>query len=220
MKHDIVFFEDSHEYLLDGVITVPSVTTILGVITNFEYKGINSSVLEQAAKRGSLVHEYCQLYDYEILPEEDEYGIYGYIKAYADFVRDYRCKWEQIEAPVYSSMGFAGTLDRAGLVEGKQAIVDIKTIANPTKMNKFVVCMQTSAYAIARAETFGTQTLKRYAVYLKENGEYSVLDCAEYELKYGVNSSKIFCECTNVYYIISMLKDAKPIKKGGRNAEV
>lgn len=217
---DIFFDEATHTYLVDGAEVVPSVTTILGVITNTEYKGISPTVLEQAAKRGSLVHEYCQLYDYDALPEEDEYGIFGYVKAYADFVRDYRCKWEQIEAPVYSTMGFAGTLDRAGLVEGKQAIVDIKTIANPTKMNKFVVCMQTAAYAIARAETFGTQTLKRYAVYLKDNGDYSVLDCGEYEQKYGVESSKIFCECTNIYYIISILKNAKPIKKGDRDAKV
>lgn len=219
MRRDIFFDPDSHIYLVDGV-EVPSVTTILGLITDSEYKKVNPSVLDTAAKRGSVVHEYCQLYDCDALPDEDVYGIMGYIKAYADFVRDYRCVWEQIEAPVYSSMGFAGTLDRAGLVEGKQAIVDIKTIANPTKMSKFVVCMQTTAYAIARAETFGTPTYKRYAVYLKANGEYSVLDCAEYEKKYGVESSKIFHECTNLYYIISTLKEAKPIKKGGKDAKV
>ena len=219
MSWDIFFDEQEHLYLVDGTQTVPSVTTILGLITDSEYKNINPSVLEAAAKRGSLVHEYCQLYDYGALPEEDEYGLFGYVRAYADFVRDYRCKWEQIEAPVYSTMGFAGTLDRAGLVEGKQAIVDIKTIANPTTMGKFVVCMQTTAYAIARAETFGTPTYKRYAVYLKANGEYSVLDCIDYEKKYGVESSKIFHECTNLYYIISSLKEAKPIKKGANNAE-
>lgn len=216
MRRDIFFDPESHIYLVDGVREVPSVTTILGLITDSEYKKVNPSVLEAAAKRGSLVHEYCQLYDYGALPEEDEYGLFGYVRAYADFVRDYRCKWEQVETPVYSAMGFAGTLDRAGLVEGKQAIVDIKTIANPTKISKFVVCMQTTAYAIAREDTFGAPTYKRYAVYLKESGEYSVLDCAEYEKKYGLNSSKVFCELTNIYYIIKNIKDAKPIKKGGK----
>ena len=50
-KYDVYFDEKEHLYLVDGTQTVPSVTTILGLITDSEYKNINPSVLEAAARR-------------------------------------------------------------------------------------------------------------------------------------------------------------------------
>lgn len=219
MKHDIVFFEDEHLYLVDGAEVV-STTTVLNYLSDAEYKKINPSVLEQAARRGSAIHGYCELIDYDAMPESIESDLVGYIKAYLLFIRDYRPVWENIETPVYSeSKGFAGTLDRAGLIDGKESIVDIKTIASPTKMNKFSVGAQTAAYGLAREETFGIKTEKRYALYLSKDGDYNFVDCGVYEAKYNIDSMMLFDQCLNLYKLTQELKNAKPIRKG-KNGEV
>lgn len=221
MKHDIAFFEDEHKYLVDGTIDAPSVTTVLNYISDAEYKRIDPSLLLYAARRGTLVHEYCEAIDYDIPPETVEAEIVGYIKAYLEFLRDYRCSWEQIESAVYSEeYGFAGTIDRAGLIDGKESVLDIKTLSAPTKLNKFSVCMQTAAYAVARRETYGVETQKRFALYLKKDGDYTLMDCGLYEVKYGVDSFAVFSNCLQLYNQVQELKEAKPIGRKGRDVKV
>ena len=53
----IEFIEETHTYLVDGVIT-PSVTTLIHEIwMPSMYKGINSDTLKRAASYGTKVHE-------------------------------------------------------------------------------------------------------------------------------------------------------------------
>lgn len=215
MKRDLFFDPEEHIYLVDGQEVV-SITTVLNYLSDTEYKKVNPAILEQAAKRGTAVHEYCELIDYDAMPEYIEGDLVGYIQAYLSFIRDYRPMWEQVEVTVYcESKGYIGTLDRAGLIDGKQTIVDIKTLASPTKMNKFTVSIQTAAYAVARAETFGIQTDRRYALYLNKDGEYNLMDCGQYEVKYGIDSMAIFDQCLSLYKQVQELKDAKPIGRKG-----
>ena len=214
MNFDIVFDPDTHEYIVDGKTDYPSVTTILGYITQAEYEQINPSILDYAKRRGALVHEVCEAFDLDFEPEIWYNEVTNYVNAYRDFMRDYRCRWEQIENIVISQKyHFIGTLDRAGIIDGKQCVVDIKTIDSPTKLNKFSVCCQTAAYAIAREEMYGVKTDKRFAVYLKKNGDYSLFDCGLYELKYGIDAFEIFHKCLAFYNSMDQLKNAKPIKR-------
>ena len=217
MNHEILFFDESHTYLVDGE-EVPSVTTILNYMSDVEYRGISPAVLDQAAKRGTLVHEYTELLDYDALPDEIEYEVVGYIKAYADFLRDYKPDWLLIETPVYSEHhGYAGTVDRFGIIDGKKSVVDIKTVASPTKMQKFTVSSQTSAYEMAIAETYRPGETRRpdrrYALYLGKDGDYNLVDLNEYDEKYGYDSWHIFKKCLDFYKVIQILKGAKPIRK-------
>lgn len=210
-KPEIVFDEAAHLYLVDGQKVV-STTTVLNYLSDTEYKKVNPTILEQAAKRGTAVHEYCELIDYDAMPEYIEAELVGYVQAYLSFIRDYSPMWEQVEATVYcESKGYIGTLDRAGLIDGKQTIVDIKTLASPTKINKFTVSVQTAAYALARRETVGTETEKRYALYLGKDGNYNLMDCGLYEIKYGIDSMAIFDQCLSLYKQVQKLKDAKSI---------
>ena len=209
MTHDIAFFEDEHKYLVDGE-EVPSVTTILNYMSDVEYGGINKAVLEQAARRGSLVHEYTELMDCDALPDEIEYEVVGYLKAYKDFLRDYRPDWLLIEAPLYSEeYRYAGTVDRIGMIDDKLCVVDIKTVSSPTKMQKFTVSAQTTAYETA----YGCY-MNRYALYLGKNGDYNLVDLIEYDRKYGFDSWMVFLDCLVMYKRIEELKNLKPIKKG------
>lgn len=223
MSHDIEFFPEEHIYLVDGVET-PSVTTILSYLTDTEYREINPAVLEQAAKRGTFVHEACEILDYGADPEEVPYEWAGYIKAYKDFLRDYKPDWMGIEKPVaYVSVyngWYVGTLDRIGKIDGKTAIVDIKTLSSPTKISKFAVCSQTVAYSLAVWHSEGIDVQERYALYLGKDGDYTLLKCREYEEKYNYPALQVFWECKEMYERINQLKQIKPIKKGKKNEKV
>lgn len=219
MSHEILFYDDTHQYIVDGQ-EVPSVTTILNYMSDVEYGKVNPSVLEQASKRGSLVHEYTELMDCGAVPDEIEYEVAGYLKAYKDFLRDYKPDWKGIEMPVYEEVyNYVGTLDRYGMIDGKLCIVDIKTVSSPTKMQKLTTCAQTIAYAQALYSMTRELIETRYALYLKSDGEYNLVDLSEYEAKYRYNSWNMFCECRKLYQHIQEIKDLKPIKKGKNNGK-
>ena len=61
----LVFNEDNHTYELDGR-PLPSVTEILSILNDFS--DVSPYVLAQAARRGTLVHEYCEMIDYGVDP--------------------------------------------------------------------------------------------------------------------------------------------------------
>ena len=225
MTHDIAFFEDEHKYLVDGE-EVPSVTTILNYMSDVEYGGINKAVLDQASRRGSLVHEYTELIDCDADPDEVEYEVLGYLKAYKQFLHDYKPDWWHIEKILYNeSVGYIGTADRIGTIDGEISIVDIKTLASPSKMAKFTVSSQTIAYRRAYIDMLladkklPTQTIHRYALYLGKDGDYNLVDLCEYDMKYGYNSWGMFLACWELYKKIQKLKASKPIKKGKDNGK-
>ena len=56
-KKEIEFDEEKHIYKVDGV-EIPSVTSLLSYITAGHYGAINPGVLQQAALKGTLVHEW------------------------------------------------------------------------------------------------------------------------------------------------------------------
>ena len=231
MTHDIFFEEETHTYLVDGE-EVPSVTTILNYMSDVEYKGINPSILEQASRRGTLVHEYTELVDYGALPNEIEYEVLPYIKAYQDFIRDYKPNWLLVEEPLYSEeYGYAGTVDRIGIINGVIVIVDIKTLASPTKMQKFTVSAQTSAYEnmfvrnlmaswdnpFEEQGKIPHRGTNRFALYLGKDGEYNLVNLEEYDIKYGYDSWGMFLTCLETYKRVQKLKTLKPKERGMKN---
>lgn len=215
---EIQFDEAKHEYYSDGK-RVPGVTEILSPITASGYSKINPAVLEHAAMKGTLVHEWCEMYDYGCADESVPSELAPYCAAYADFIRDYRPKWEKIEEIVaqYNMIDvgndeyyegklvgeYAGRLDRMGLLNDRYAIVDIKTIAAPNTKNHISVCCQTAAYAKAIGKPY--IAYDRYALYLKPDGTYRLLDCREYELKNGFSGSELFASLLTLYQEINRI---------------
>ena len=203
MSHDIFFDEATHTYLVDGQ-EVPSVTEILKPLHR-SYAKVNPSVLEYAANRGKAVHEALELYDLggglEASPE-----IEGYIRAYLDWQDIYRPKWTAVEQIVWSGLfGYAGTLDRAGFLNGGDfAIVDIKT-SQATKESLVSVCCQTAAYEIAHNELTPQRVKKRYGLFLKSDGTFRIVDCEEYEKKYKFSGYKVFHELRKTNELITKL---------------
>lgn len=205
MKHDIVFFEDTHEYVVDGQ-EVPSVTTILQPLSNRGYSAINPSVLEYARNRGTAVHEALELIDLDADPDISP-EIVPYLNAYEEWKSIYRPTFTDIEQIVYEDeLEYIGTLDRAGYLNGNEfAIIDIKT-SNPTKEALVSVCLQTAAYAIA----YPTKTeISRYALFLKPDGTFRFQNCTEYESRYLFSGYDAWLKMLEYYKMVSKLIETR-----------
>ena len=59
--HVLEYFDDTHEYLVDGVL-VPSITQILKIKFGNKYDGVSQKVLNRAAEKGNEVHEAIERY--------------------------------------------------------------------------------------------------------------------------------------------------------------
>lgn len=151
-------------------------------------------LLLKARDRGSRVHELCQLYDYDALPDEIDADCIGYLTAYKTFCHDYSVRWLFSEYAVGSKeKGYAGTIDRLGYIDGKLTIVDLKTSA---KVDKCGVSAQLYGYNGLLDEP--AELLM--AVQLKKDGKYRV-----YEAKASGKDAFAACLTLNNY----MRKDAE-----------
>ncbi len=194
----IEFDEEKHKYYVDGV-EMPSVTTILGYLTADHYGQINEAVLRQAAQRGSDVHEACQMIDYGCEAEVDPVTA-PYVEAYCQFLTDYRPKWDEIEQKHYSERGFCGTVDRMGTLNYKKCVLDIKTTGSPSKTNYLAYCSQLVAYSMFYEDG---ADYKRYILFLKKDGKYTVIDAIETEERYAFSGLSLFNQLLHIWKIVN-----------------
>ena len=171
MNGELLFDEDRHEYSVDGKI-VPSVTHIIRFLACDVAAGANASMRDAAAERGSRIHEACTAYDIDGEDADVDGDIVGYVRAYADFLRDYSIKtWLSFEKPL-CSLGvrqFAGTIDRFGMIDGKGTLVDIKT---GSKLNMPMHRAQLCGYDILLSDN-GFSVDRRAILHLRKDGKYT-----------------------------------------------
>lgn len=221
MKID--FDEEKHEYSVGGVV-IPSVSDILSPLSEGRYKDINPAILEQAAARGTAVHEACELIDYGAEPEEDP-ETDGYVYAYETFLMEHEVEWELIEGTVafYRGLPFSdgelpvycGTVDRYGKLDGLNAVVDIKTYASMTSDAQISASCQTQLYKDAIYSTHGqpeTPT-RRFVLHLRKDGTYRLIDLDRFDIDRGFASHDV---AWNLYSIHHALIEARK-KKGKKN---
>lgn len=200
---EFLFDEATHTYTLDGVV-IPSVTEICAPITYGKYPPVG--VVQQAAARGTRVHELCALYDMDALPDEIEAECVGYVKAWAAFCRDYKPVWTHIELPLYGEIDpgqpFAGTLDRIGEIDGRTRIVDIKTTSSLDRPAKVALCAQTCGYEwLIDLNDIAALSGRGMGVELFEDGKYRVHRSDVIEQKYGFGSTALFHALRKLYKI-------------------
>lgn len=184
------FNAENHTYT-DGGILIPSVTTVMDLIHN--YCGIPEKILERASERGTAVHLATELYDEGRLDMgslSDE--ILGYVMGWMKFKSDTGFQPEMIEYRVYSKKHrYAGTLDRTGLINGKLAIIDVKTTA------QFYSAFGVQLGGYMNAYNEGTpakdKVKTRWVVKLSPDGDYKL---QQYKDRSDVS---IFLNCLNLY---------------------
>ena len=200
---ELLFEESTHTYTLDGVV-IPSVTEICAPITCGKYPPVG--VVQQAAARGTRVHELCALYDMDALPDEIEAELVGYVKAWAAFCRDYKPVWRHIELPLYGEIDpgqpFAGTVDRIGDIDGRTRVVDIKTAASLDRPAKVALCEQITGYEwLADLNDIDVYDGAGMGVQLFANGNYRVHLIAAIAQKYDFLRSETFWSLRELYKI-------------------
>ena len=206
----IEFDEKKHQYTVDGVV-YPSVTDILEHLTAPGYGKVNPAILEEAKQRGTAVHELTEAIDYGMPPEEIEDGLAGYALAYLRFLADYDVEWELIEHRFYEpTMGFCGTIDRVGKIDGEDCVLDIKTTSSPSVDQKIAVCCQTAAYEMGIG-----RDLARYALYIRKDGTYDLFNCYQFEMDKDFSAHALFWSLCDLHKEIVNIKKtrAKKAKK-------
>lgn len=200
---EFLFDEATHTYTLNGVV-IPSVTEICAPITCGKYPPVGA--VQQAAARGSRVHELCALYDMDALPDEIESDLVGYVKAWAAFCRDYRPVWQYIEQPLHGEIDagqpFAGTLDRIGAIDGFNRVVDIKTTSNLDRPSKVSLCGQIAGYEwLADLNDIPIDFGYGLGVQLFKTGEYRVHVAWDIGEKYGFSGVALFHQLRTLHQV-------------------
>ncbi|WP_042299090.1 hypothetical protein [Paraburkholderia kururiensis] len=166
------FDEPTHTYRLDGRI-VPSVTRLLDSARLIDLSGIPPETLERKRLIGSAVHKACELDDLGVLDESSIAPVIEpYFSAYRKFKRETGFVPLLIEHRVaHPALGYAGTLDRTGLVLDVPEQIDLKT----TSALSPAVGVQTAAYEAALYSDpsyDGPRNLGRKALQLRNDGTY------------------------------------------------
>lgn len=159
-----------HRYTLNGSV-LPSVTQITRFLS-YDYKSTQPWLAELAAERGTAVHDACMLIDYGEEPE-DTPEISGFLVAYRRFLSDYSPRWDGVERPLASlELGYAGTVDRYGMIDGKRCIVDLKT----GQKHIPALAAQLNGYRIL-LDGYRFFADRLYGLYLRRDGTYELCEC-------------------------------------------
>ncbi len=157
----LVFNPEKHQYFLND-LPLPSVTTILSDMGFIDKQWFT----DYGRTRGQFVHLACELDDKGELDEETlDSALLPYLTAWRSFKHDTGFKIEAIEKPVASELyRFAGMLDRLGIMNKQDYVLDIKSGAvSPW------TALQLAAYEVAE-----NRRLNRIAVQLMETGKYKI----------------------------------------------
>ena len=159
------FDEETHTYYLGDTI-LPSVTQILedvGLIDSSKY-----SKLEFYLERGSAIHGATDLIDKNQLDRDSlDDRIVGHVSAYEKFKKETGFEVKASELALYSkTYKYAGTMDKVGILYGKESIIDLKTNSVPNWGG-----IQLSGYN----ELFPGRAFNRYGLALKEDGSYRLV---------------------------------------------
>ena len=148
------FIEEPHIYILNGEI-IPSVTQILEDLFPLKYDNVPHETLEEKALYGTQVHKFI-----EIIEKKKPKNPLGYIKRYynptiyqEESIKDYLKIKEKYaieitdsEKRIHYKNKYAGTLDLKGYVNGRRAIIDVKTTY---ELDEVYVAWQNSMYELA-----------------------------------------------------------------------
>ena len=168
---DIEFFEDTHEYLVNGIVT-PSTTQLMHHMPEFMgmYDKVPKRVLMRKAAYGDRVHELI-----EALGENPNAQVEFDLKSFEGIaVRRFLSLALQHEIQVKSSEQLiayiddgmplvAGKYDMLGEAEGKPALIDIKTTA---KYDPQYLSIQLSAYKVCLEQMTQSEIPSLYCLWL------------------------------------------------------
>lgn len=162
--HTLEYFDDTHEYLVDGVI-VPSITQILKSKFGNKYVGISKEVLNRASAKGTEVHEaierYCKNGESSELKE---------VRNFKFLMEKYNFKVKANEVPIIlfknNEPVAGGRLDLVLELDNKIGGADIKRTA---KLDKEYLAYQLNLYRIGYKQCYGIEWEFLKGIHLKDD---------------------------------------------------
>lgn len=169
------FKDDSHTYFLDE-IEIPSVTTVMNPLTDYEYRDVGDKTLENAANRGTAVHEAIENWiKFGIDGLDPE--LHGYMDGFLEWWNKYNPEPIASEIRVYHQiLRYGGTVDLIAKINGKIFLVDFKTTYRLIDKNCRV---QLEAYSQALG-SHGVKIEKKAILHLTKTGKW---DMPEFKAK-------------------------------------
>ena len=164
----IEFLEDSHLYLVDGVL-VKSVTQILQLIFPNKYKGISKTTLSKKASFGTKGHSIIENLDVSNLDKAREEvslienkDLEICLREYLRLVKTFKIEPLEHEKQISYKHLYAGTLDMIANVDDKKSLIDIKFTS---ELDEEYLSWQLGMYALAYGEAFE----EYYCLWLPKN---------------------------------------------------
>ena len=162
-KHTLEYIDDTHTYIVDGVI-VPSITQMLKVKFGGKYNGVSKATLENAANKGTEVHEaierYCRNGEESDLKE---------VRNFKFLQKRYGFSLSKNEVPVIlfkdNEPIAAGRLDLV-LYKDVYGLGDIKRTAT---LDKNYLAYQLNLYRIAYMQCYGGKIDFLRGVHLRDD---------------------------------------------------
>jgi hypothetical protein len=162
--HDLEYFDDTHEYLVDGIL-VPSITQMLKFRFGNKYAGVNASTLKRASEKGTEVHEaiekYCRTGEESDLPE---------LKNFKFLQRQYGFTVIENEVPVILWLDdypiSAGRLDMVMEMNEETGGADIKRTST---LDKEYLAYQLNLYRIAYRQCYGIEWEFLRGIHLRDD---------------------------------------------------
>lgn len=180
--HNVVYYDEPHKYYVDGV-EIPSITEIVGVLAIYygwdDYKQINSNILENAAKKGTILHKSIEQYErFKIEAETIEFGNYLKVKNEHGFKV---VENEKIVILVINNKPVAiGRLDMIIELNNKFAVMEIK---RTSKYYKEKVALQLNLYRLAYLQSYNNREIQALKVLRLYNSDiqFEDVEINEYE---------------------------------------
>lgn len=162
--HVLEYFDDTHEYLVDGVL-VPSITQILKIKFGNKYDGVSQKVLIRAAEKGTEVHEaierYCKTGESSDLKE---------VRNFKFLQKQYKFEVLDNEVPIILFLDdepvAAGRLDLVLKLDNKIGGGDIKRTAT---LDKEYLAYQLNLYRIGYRQCYGVEWEFLKGIHLRDD---------------------------------------------------
>lgn len=172
--YTLEYIEESHIYLADGII-VPSITQAMKVKFGKKYEGIDNATLQNAANKGTEMHEAIQRYC-----ENGEESEMKEVRNFKFLQKQYKFEVLKNEQPVILFDGnepiLAGRLDMvikmpitADRGNSYKEVIGLADLKRTSTLDKDYLAYQLNLYRIAYQQCYGEEIEVLRGIHLRED---------------------------------------------------